>query len=112
VGKIVKARISPCPECGENGWWLDIEPEVELSDEEKRRRRVAAALYEEADRIRRNRGIAGFFAGPIRRVTGREDVPYEEPTSPYHVRCATCGHEMSLGQSGNEADPQHDWRAI
>lgn len=25
MGEIVKAHISPCPECGENEWWMEID---------------------------------------------------------------------------------------
>lgn len=62
-------------------------------------------MFDEARELQRSRGIFGLF----RRRLVPPPVAYEDPSSPEHIRCANCGHEMSLAQSGHEADPKHDW---
>lgn len=105
MGQVIKAHISPCPECGENDWWMEVDTGKEVSEEEALRRAVTRRIFDEAREIRRDRGLFGYF----RRRLEPTPVDYEDPSSPEHIRCANCGHEMSLGQGGNAANPKHGW---
>lgn len=105
MGDVIKARISSCPECGEDEWWMEVDTGRELTEEQRLRRDAARHMFDEARSIQRNRGLFGLF----RRRLAPESIAYEDPSSPDHIRCANCGHEMSLGQSGDQQNKQHDW---
>jgi ssDNA-binding Zn-finger/Zn-ribbon topoisomerase 1 len=105
---LVEVRISPCPECGQNRWLMEVPEEVAREKHAKRAEDTPHKAYRRGLAIGAILSMGGVL-GRIafwRTLTQPEGPGDQGSPAEGDVLCANCGHQMSMTQGESR---HRDW---
>ena len=106
MSPVVEVRVSPCPNCGQNRWLMEVSDDVAKKTHAKPAEPTAGQVFHRGAGTGFVATVGGFLDRFLfwKWLTEPGAVERRSPTTTDAIVCANCGHQMSLGQSG-----EHDW---